>query len=1073
MHGQIQLIDGIGEFSPGRDKWVGKPPEQQPKKLTVQFKQGQKGFLDLRDPLSAHWANMLDEQAQANRPVFVEIDNETGVITNLLIPRFVTVERLDTDEQGNLRVRLHQSMAVHAVLKTDPNFAGMRDSLQAALADGTQRMITSTLDDLEIIDVREPGAGPVGPGETPPPDPDPPVTPERATDIFNDMNGQTCAPCNPSSDCIPFLYPDDGCWIRAHLMAYDMRAYSPPEDPEKIYIQGDLDPFVPNHPDCRLPWGWGWHIAPTLMVTLPSGDERRVIDPSLAATPISESDWVNLNNSSIPPTVTILPWTHYNPKIPGDTATEAQANTDMQWYRNALKTRCLSFGPPPYSCIKDLFFIMDRSTFSDDEVEAMLLSSNPAHIDDAFYVVLDGYSPDELGFTTATMQHQPTLTVTPPVSGMTVTADRLVFEYPTFLNRRQRLTWVYDIDFTDPSGFTAAKRTITLGAPLDVEAAKGSIYLIKQENPYELDGSGGWLSTDLRVFQIKTGESRFGVVMASNPSAFITQVIANLNSGSAGGQTFEGISTDQQTSKLELSQTVGGVAVYNFALAKVRYRSAYTDAQDVRVFFRLFPWQTTSVEYDQATNYRRDKTGQKVVPLLGKKNNDVTSIPCFASPRIDSAAASMTTQTDAPNLQTIAKDTGGAEVSQYFGCWLDINQTQPQFPLQFPAANLDGPYTSNRKSIQEHVRNEHQCLVSEIAFLPSPAENGSTPSTSDKLAQRNLAIVESPNPGLIFSRRIPQTFEIQPSSSQTEHDELMIDWGNIPEGSLATLYLPGIDSREMITLASQHYRHHRMRRIDADTIRLEPGGITYLPIPFTAKSIPGLLTVDLPAGIKHGQVFAVMVRQVTGERQPVVLSHRVEEGERRWRKITGSFQLTIPVRDKAEILAHQQRLLSNLRWIERAVPAADRWAPVFRRYVAQVAGRVDAMGGDSSRVAPSPDGQWQEAYRICRTFNLIAGLLILALLLCLGLLSGPVLYAAVVVIIAVQTWVVRTWTVKCRPTWCFRFRTLLVGSSLAAIMLAILGLIGISTPNLIRILLFSVVISVIIALVSWFRGCAK
>lgn len=1073
MHGQSQLIDGIGEFLPGRDKWAGKPPEQQPKQLKVRFKQGQTGILDLKDPLSAHWANILDEQAQANRPVYVEIDEETGVITNLLIPRTVTVERLDSDERGNLRVRLHQSMAVHAVLKSDPNFDAMAGSLQAALADGTKRLITSTLDDLEIIDVREPPSNPGGSGGSPPPDPDPPVTPERASEVFTDMNAQTCAPCNPSSDCIPFLYPDDGCWIRAHLMAYDMRAYSPPEDPEKIYIQGDLDPFVPNHPDCRLPWGWGWHIAPTLMVTLPTGDERRVIDPSLAPTPISESDWVNLNNSSILPTVNILPWTHYNPKIPGDTATESQANSDMQYYRNALKTRCLTFGPPPYGCTKDLFFIMDRSTFSDDEIEAMLLSASPAHIEDAFYIILDGYSPNELGFTSAAMQYQPTLTVTPLVSGMTVTANRLVFEYPAFLNRRQRLTWVYDIDFADTSGFTAAKRTITLEATIAVEMANGLLYLIKQENPYELDGSISWLSTDLRVFQIKTGESRFGVVMGTNPNTFITQILANLNSGSAGGQTFEGISTDQQTSKLELSQTVGGIAVYNFALAKVRYRSADTDAQDVRVFFRLFPWQTTSVEYDQATNYRRDKTGQKVVPLLGKKNNDVTSIPCFASPRIDSAAASMTTQTDTPNVQTIAKDTGGAEVSQYFGCWLDINQTQPQFPLQFPAANIDGPYTSNRKSIQEHMRNEHQCLVSEIAFLPSPAENGSTPSTSDKLAQRNLAIVESPNPGKVFSRRIPQTFEIQPSTSRTEHDELMIDWGSIPEGSIATLYLPGIDSREMIALASHLYRHHRMRRIDADTIRLEPGGITYLPIPFTGKNIPGLLTVDLPSGIKSGQWFKVVVRQVTGERQPVVMTHRVEAVERRWRKIVGSFQLTIPVKDKAEILPNQQRLLSNLRWIEQAVPAGDRWAPVFKKYVAQIGNRVDALGGDSRKVPPTSDGQWQEAYRTCRTFNILAGLLILVLLVCLGLLSGPVLYAVAALIIVVQAWVVRTWTVKCRPTWCLRFRTLMVGSSLAAILLAVIGLIGISTPNLIPVVLFSVVISVIIAVLSWVRGCAR
>ena len=73
----------------------------------------------------------------------------------------------------------------------------------------------------------------------------------------------------------------------------------------------------------------------------------------------------------------------------------------------------------------------------------------------------------------------------------------------------------------------------------------------------------------------------------------------------------------------------------------------------------------------------------------------------------------------------------------------------------------------------------------------------------------------------------------------------MIDWGNVPVGSTATVYLPGFDSREILTLASAKYRHHRLKRIDAHTIRFETGGITYLPIPFADGSFPGLLTIDV------------------------------------------------------------------------------------------------------------------------------------------------------------------------------------------------------------------------------------
>lgn len=1075
MNSQRILIDHISNFSPKREKWVNKPKERLPNKLTVYFKTGQVGRLDLMDPLSAHWANMINQQFQANQPVYVELDEETEVITDLLIPQVFTVHRLETDKHGNLLVHLHQSHAVHAVLHSNPDFSDMRDSLQEALDDGSERLITKTLNDLEIIDVRLLSDIPGGSkNASSSPDPDPPVSPERLDEIFNDMKGESCAPCNPSSTCIPFQYPNDGCWIRAHLMAYKMRAYSPPEDPEKLFIQGSLDPFAPNSPDCGLPWNWGWHIAPTLMISLPGGNEKRVIDPSLAPAPISETDWVNLNNPSSTHTLTTLPWTVYNP-ILNNTATEAQAQSDMQTYRNALKTNCLTYGPPPYSCVKNLFFIMDRSTISDDEIEALLISGGPAHIQDAFYIVLDGYRPYDLGFTSATMQHQPILSFSSSVSGMTITANRLEFEYPTFLNRRQRLTWIYHIDFTDTSGFNSPQRTVILQATMDTQTGNGTLYLIQQQNPYEVDGSISWLSTDLRVFQIKSGEQRFGLTMGVDANTFITQLLGNLNdpNNSTANQTFENISTDQQTSRLELSEKVGNVAVYNFAMARVRYRSAVTDATDVRVFFRLFPWETSSVEYNMATGYRRYQSGNRVVPLLGKKNNDVTSIPCFASPRVNSAVTSMTTQTDTPNFQTISKDTNGAEVSQYFGCWLDINQLQEQFPLQFPSTNINGPYTSNRKGIQEHIRNEHQCLVAEIVFLPSQAQQGSTPSNSDKLAQRNLAIVETTNPGMVYSRRIPQTFEIQPTLSTVENDELMIDWENVPSGSVATVYLPGISSREVLTLASHKYRHHRLKRIDEHTIRFETGGISYLPIPFVDGSFPGLLTVDLPEGIKKGQVFKVIVRQVSGVRQQSDPHLRMKEESANCRHIVGSFQLTIPVRDKFDILPAQQRLLSNLRWIERAIPAGNRWTPVFRKYVAQVADRVNAFGGDASKVGPSASGQWQKAFRLCRLLSLISALLISIFVICSGMQTGTAVILGGIPVIFLLAITVYIWRKKCRPTTCQMLLTLLAGFALGTISLTLIVFFYHQSLQLLITLLVSAGVAAVSFIMGWLKGCFK
>ncbi len=279
----------------------------------------------------------------------------------------------------------------------------------------------------------------------------------------------------------------------------------------------------------------------------------------------------------------------------------------------------------------------------------------------------------------------------------------------------------------------------------------------------------------------------------------------------------------------------------------------------------------------------------------------------------------------------------------------------------------------------------------------------------------------------------------------------------------------------MLTLASTKYRHHHLKRIDEHTIKFETGGITYLPIPFTDGAFPGLLMVDLPEGIKKGEVFKVVVRQVSSIRRSCDLRmHRMElQNPVDWRYIVGSFQLTIPVRDKATILPAQQRLLSNLRWIERAIPPGDRWAPVFGKYVAQVAARVDAFGGDSSKVAPSSSGQWEQAYTICQLSLLVTALLIVALVIGSGILTGAVVVLGGIPIIALLVGTVNLWRKKCRPTNCELLRALLLGSGIGALILAVLAVFGASTMQLVTALIASAGVAAASAVVSWVNGCFR
>src|SRR5436190_6755884 len=227
--------------------------------------------------------------------------------------------------------------------------------------------------------------------------------------------------------------------------------------------------------------------------------------------------------------------------------------------------------------------------------------------DDAFYVVVEGFTASELGITAPDLVGapgvKPTLTSAPPVSGMTIgQPTALLAEDPSLPASPQRFTWVYPISFSDTTGFTQQILNVTLNANISTANGSAQIQLLQQPNPYELDGQTTWLSTDLRVFQTKEGQSKFNATVggssANDAITFIQDVIGNLNTGNTGGQTFDG-TLDANATDLAINQfDGGGDAIFNFAVAKVRYQGIAQDANVVRVFFRLCPALTVSTAFD-------------------------------------------------------------------------------------------------------------------------------------------------------------------------------------------------------------------------------------------------------------------------------------------------------------------------------------------------------------------------------------------------------------------------------------------------------------------------------------------
>jgi hypothetical protein len=639
---------------------------------------------------------------------------------------------------------------------------------------------------------------------------------------------------------------------------------------------------------------------------------------------------------------------------------------------------------------KTCAFIVERSTFGQDEIDASR-AGVPGHhavVPDAFRVVVDGFTAAELGLAGAAN----TLNVASPTPGMNIICTGNISATGGYGSEVQRFTFHYNVDFgVNDSAFSFVQptETLTLTAAIATVAASAQIELIKQPNPFILHGDPSWLSIDLRVFHVMAGESRFGATMgpdASSAPQYIRVVIQNFTTGqgTAGGETFDGLERREEQSAIYAFPTDGpmgtGNKVFNFALAKVHYIGAI-GAANARVFFRLFTCQTTTAAYDQSTSYRRWPTNPagQPIPLAGIRGNEYVTMPFFAEARVDSTSLNMNQQTDTANIQSFTP-TGGAEVDVFYGCWLDINQPlKPDgsannvLPAVVPSINKDGPF-SNALPIQQAImRNPHQCLVAEIAFDPIAIPAGKDPSNWDKLAQRNLAWSDLPNPGVDGSRRALNTFEVRPSAFNLQHDrtpdEIMIDWSNLPAGTTASIYLPAVSASEIVAMASRMYATHDLRASDDHTIECAARGVTYIPVP-TGLGIDfaGLLSVNLPQSIRRGQVFNVVVRQVTdafglrksskpeGKEHGRAAASAAGKSDIRWRKTVGAFELAIPIHTKEVLLEPEERLLSLLRWVQKAIPKQSRWFSVFERYLGYVGDRVIGFGGDPDQVPASPFG---------------------------------------------------------------------------------------------------------------------
>jgi hypothetical protein len=345
--------------------------------ISVELDNGRRVRLDPANPRSVGFARVRDGLSRGALPVYLEIDPATDAITLLLIPYISRVTGISYSTEGALSVTLEASHAVHLLRLDSPDFADLERRLREALQ-GAQPVILVEDDAHNIIDVRAFTPSPDRPRPPLPPFPLTPI-PERvpwfprlwrwiwwwilwpwwwwfgcvsmaeATQAFDSMAATSCDPLAVPPPCIPFRYPDDGCWARAHEMCRLMINMG--LSPRKVWISGHLHVNSRNNPQCFV--NWAWHVAPTLCARVPLfpffffRTQSMVIDPSLFTTPVPEATWKSVQgdpNATLTHTSADQFW-----PSGGTDPTYSQTNYYLAVYRLQLQNRSNQQGPPPYA----------------------------------------------------------------------------------------------------------------------------------------------------------------------------------------------------------------------------------------------------------------------------------------------------------------------------------------------------------------------------------------------------------------------------------------------------------------------------------------------------------------------------------------------------------------------------------------------------------------------------------------------------------------------------------------------------------------------------------------------------
>jgi len=483
---------------------------------------------------------------------------------------------------------------------------------------------------------------------------------------------------------------------------------------------------------------------------------------------------------------------------------------------------------------------------------------------------------------------------------------------------------------------------------------------------------------------------------------------------------FEGLASGQQQSALSpIPQTTQNPKknVYNFALARVRLSPDGADANDVRVFFRIVPSPTTAaLTYRDSgggpTGSYEKTAGGWAAPGRNNAHTDWVSFPVVAQIRNPAFGS----QTDGNNEKNVGAGDSvifGALIDNNLNDnYLSANpdgsggiKSLPELmtgehqcivaQIEFPGAPIpDGatPYASDKLA-------QRNIAFSEIANPGLDASRMAFHTFEIEAAPGIISGALPPDELLLDWRgAVPDGTEVRIYVSgwqaadvialadrfYARHDIREVDAQTIALPGGGTRYVPlppsqqrwtgvliadfpiGVKRGERFDLAVRQITNHRrfvepppprvtkISRKEAAAL-LKPqtaAGTAAAAPPRGAFDLGGnrTLVTDLRLFDDEGD-HALVIQHPEPE---AVAAAAAQSGV--WRETVGAFQLGIPVSVKGAMLPHHLALLSVMRWRLEKLKPNHRWHAAFHRYVALLADKVRALGGDPFAVPATPDG---------------------------------------------------------------------------------------------------------------------